>query len=538
MDVQVATAVIVVLLVCGTLPVYCGGQNGDQGQCDPRSGQCPSAAAGSIAEMQPAHQGKNIVMVVVDDLGWNDMGYSGAEYKTPNIDRLAAESVRLSQYYVQSVCSPSRAALMSGRYPFRDGLARHVIVNGLPFGLPPEQVTLATALKQAGYATHAFGKWDLGMHTWSHTPTHRGFDSFVGHYNAFITDHYTFETYTDNEKSERFIGRDLHWNANPAVNITDTYSTLLFGSLAVDTVQKHDFFEKPLFLYLAHSALHSPLEAPEAYQTGCEHVSPMSRQKFCAMTQVLDKTVGKLETALRDANAWENTVFIFTTDNGGQATEGSSNYPLRGNKRTVFEGGVRGSAFIHFPEMKPTLKGSHSTALMHLVDWFPTLVEGVAGMPLASIPNLQEQDGMNCWPSLTTGSASPRDEVLINQDPADGTYPGQAALRFENWKLIVGLANCSITPLPADAPGGRCPSGWSRPGQPEVLPVENSSRVWLFDLEVDPEETYDLSEDLPDVVLMMQEKLAKYPLVPQLAPGFDIESDPKNFGGYWMPWII
>ncbi|XP_065180512.1 arylsulfatase B-like [Sycon ciliatum] len=526
--------------------------NPDTQFCDADSSvPCVADSRSTIGQQQQRKEKlPSIVMVVVDDLGWNDMGYGGAEYNTTTVDGLAADGILLSQYYVQSTCSPSRSALLSGRYPFRDGLAHRVVTNGYPFGLPLSVTTLANALRLAGYANHAIGKWDVGMHERAYTPTRRGFDSFLGHYGA-VVDHYTFMINADAEDNPvagNITGRDLHVNEAAATDIGDVYSTELYGQRAVELIDSHDFDAKPLFMYLAYTAVHSPLQVPaeDTRVAHCEHVAPMKRKLLCGMLQALDDSIADVVSALKRASAWENTVFIFTTDNGGQATEGSSNYPLRGNKRTMFEGGVRGTAFVHYPQFQSRLKGSTSNALMHLVDWLPTLTEGVADYALASIPNLQSLDGMNIWPALTTGSTSPRSEILLNLDPpADAStsepdgYIGQAALRFEEWKLIVGLPNCSVNPLPANALGGGCPSGWLRPGSPDVEtePRAADQLLWLFDLDADPEENNDLSEALPGIVAMMREKLSKYPKVVQTHVPFDPKSDPQRFNGYWTPWL-
>ena len=126
----------------------------------------------------------NILMFVIDDLGWNDLSYKGSDIKTPTIDKFANEGIRLQQYYVQRVCSPTRSAIMAGRYPYHMGLDRRVIENGRPFGLPLNQTTIANELKKGGYSTHCVGKWHLGMMKWEYTPTYRGFDTFYGYYDG------------------------------------------------------------------------------------------------------------------------------------------------------------------------------------------------------------------------------------------------------------------------------------------------------------------------------------------------------------------
>lgn len=482
----------------------------------------------------------NIVMFVIDDMGWNDMSFNGAEFLTPHVDALAEAGVRLESYYVQSLCSPSRAALMSSRYPFRDGLAHHVITNGYPFGMPLNHTTLADALRMAGYTTSAIGKWDLGMHEWEYVPTRRGFDTFYGFYDA-LNDFYTHEVKALSA-TYKMKGVDFRDGEVPVGDQNGVYSTALFTQRAERIITAHDFSEKPLFLYFAHQALHSPLEAPQAYIDQCAEITDHDRRIYCAMAKTVDDSVAIVVSALKARSVWNNTLFIFTTDNGGQTTEGGSNWPLRGNKRTVWEGGVRGLAFVHGPMLRRS--ASRSSALMHMVDWLPTLVEGVANTPLSALPGKMQIDGVNIWPALRDGTSSPRNEVVLNLDPpiehgGNVSFLGQAAIRYNEWKLIVGLPNCSLTPLPPSAAGGGCPDGWIRPGKAPIVPPESDSLLWLFDVEHDPFEKNNLATAMPHVVEELHLRLNKYRdgLHGQVSVDFDPRSDPALHGGFWTPWL-
>ena len=183
----------------------------------------------------------HIIMFVIDDLGWNDVSYHGAEFKTPNIDRLALSGVQLSQYYVNRVCSPTRSSLMAGRYAYNMGLDGSVIVNGHDYSLPLNHSTLGDLLHQGGYSTHAIGKWDLGMYRWDCTPTYRGFDTFFGYYNAF-------EDYLTHN-----VGRylDLRNNTKAVTTMNGMYSTTIFTREAERLIMEHDV-SKPFFLYQAY----------------------------------------------------------------------------------------------------------------------------------------------------------------------------------------------------------------------------------------------------------------------------------------------
>ena len=180
----------------------------------------------------------NILMFVMDDLGWNDASYKGSDIQTPTIDKLANEGIRLQQYYVQRVCSPTRSAIMAGRYPYHMGLARGVVTNGRPFGMPLNQTTIANELKRAGYSTHSVGKWDLGMHKWEYTPTYRGFDTFYGYYAA--AEDYFKHT------AGGYV--DFRNNTKPVTTKNGTSSTFLFTEAVEQVFAKHDSNKGPFFI--------------------------------------------------------------------------------------------------------------------------------------------------------------------------------------------------------------------------------------------------------------------------------------------------
>ena len=210
----------------------------------------------------PADSRPNILMFVIDDLGWNDVSYKGSDIDTPTIDKLSGEGIRLQQYYVNRLCSPTRAALMAGRYAYNMGLAHTVITNGRAFALPLNQTTIANELRNGGYATHCVGKWDLGMHKWDYTPTYRGFDSFYGYYDA-VEDYFTHKVglvpiYNSSTKGsstvdepEIFKGLDFRNNTKPVWDKEGVYSTNLFTEVIEDLITQHDSDKGP-FLFMLH----------------------------------------------------------------------------------------------------------------------------------------------------------------------------------------------------------------------------------------------------------------------------------------------
>jgi arylsulfatase B/arylsulfatase I/J len=231
----------------------------------------------------------NVILYVVDDLGFADLSLTNTakrtaggyarDHSTPNIDMLAGEGVLLDSYYVNRLCSPTRTSLISSRYAYNIGLAGGVITNGFPVALRLNETSIAEHMKAVGYQTHAFGKWDCGYHTWKHTPTERGFDTWLGYYNA-DEDYNTHSCGGGGCKDKsghpsKFL--DLRNDTN-VLEDNSTYSTILYTSEAVRMIKHHDPAQGPFFLYAAYQAVHGPLEAPQKYLDQCDHVSGLQVQ--------------------------------------------------------------------------------------------------------------------------------------------------------------------------------------------------------------------------------------------------------------------
>ena len=483
----------------------------------------------------------NILMFVMDDLGWNDTGYQGSEIPTPAIDKFANEGIRLQQYYVQRVCSPARAAIMAGRYPYHMGLARAVISNGHPLALPLNQTTIADELKKGGYGTHYVGKWDLGMQKWEYTPTYRGFDSFYGFYNG-AEDYFIHTTgavpmdeddyYDDGEYAPPlFYGTDLRNNTEGVIDKAGVYSTKLFTEAIEEAIYQHDADKTPFFIYAAYQAVRAPLEAPQEYIDRCNFIPFKKRRKFCALLVAADEGIGNITSLLQEKNMLNNTIIIFTTDNGGQTVKGSSNWPLRGGKNTVFEGGVRGTAYVWGANLAKL--NYDNKQLIHVTDWLPTIVEGIAGLELDK--DKWALDGYNVWSTITTDSETPRKEVLINLDPPRSKFIGQAAIRSGDWKLITGMPNCTF----GDDKAFHCPDGWILVNGTIEPPPYTPSLTWLFNLRTDPNERRNVARLYPAKVEELKARIEFYNSthIKQRDPPLDPRSDPANFGGVWTPWL-
>ncbi|KAL0965326.1 hypothetical protein UPYG_G00279800 [Umbra pygmaea] len=502
-------------------------------------------------------EGKNpphIVFILADDFGWNDVGYHGSEINTPNLDKLSAKGVRLENYYVQPLCTPSRNQLMTGRYQIHTGMQHQIIWPCQPYCVPLEEKLLPQLMREAGYATHMVGKWHLGMYRKDCLPTRRGFDSYFGYLTGS-------EDYFDHHRCHPIpalnvtrCALDLRDGEEVATGYTGIYSTQLFTDRVTGIISKHDR-EKPLFLYVALQAVHDPLQAPERYITPYSFIKDGHRRKYAGMVSAMDEAVGNITLALQHTGLWDNTVLLFSTDNGGQTLSGGSNWPLRGRKWSLWEGGVRGVGFVTSPLIKQP--GTISHQLIHISDWLPTLV-GLAG---GSTNGTKPLDGFNVWNAISKGYASPRLELLHNIDPfyVDiAPCPGQgfqgsvndasvkgvgsssmsafnvsihAAIRSSQWKLLTGYPGCDRWfPRPGSENSSETQSWEWGSGDP-LKPV------MLFDVEADPQERQEVSDKHPDIVDNLLKRLAHHlqRSEPVTFPDDDPRCDPVTTGA-WGPW--
>jgi arylsulfatase A-like enzyme len=355
----------------------------------------------------------NIVVFLIDDLGYADCGFNGGkDIQTPNIDKLARAGAVLESFYVQPVCSPTRAALLTGRQPTNTGVYT-VVRPGAPWGLPLAERTLAQALKEAGYTTAISGKWHLGEFEDAYKPTRRGFDHQYGHMFGAI----------DYFSKQRDGKRD--WSRNDQPSPDQGYATHLIAKEACRVVREKSA-DKPLFLYVPFNGIHSPHQVPESYEAPYKAL-PKLRRTIAGMLSAVDEAIGQIAQAIDDKGLTENTLIIFSADNGGPGPgKATMNTPLRAGKGTIYEGGIRASAFATWPGKIPA--GTRVKEPLHIIDWYPTLLK------LAGAPGGQKllPDGIDIWPVLTDGAKVSRDALLLH-----GTRPGVAAVRKGDWKLLV-----------------------------------------------------------------------------------------------------
>ncbi len=412
----------------------------------------------------------NIIYFLVDDLGRADVGFYGStKVRTPNIDKLAKEGAVLDAYYVQPVCSPTRAALLTGRYPTHTG------VYGVPHAestwrLPLGERTLPEALREAGYTTAICGKWHLGTFQAGQWPTKRGFDHQYGLMSGAI-DYFT----------HRRDGQ-LDWFRNDQPLMEEGYSTHLISREACRLIREQPA-GKPLFLYVAFNGVHLPHQVPDEYREEYENLKGV-RQTIAAMISAVDEAIGQIVAALEEKGQKQNTLIIFSSDNGGpRPGKVSMNTPLRAGKGTIYEGGVRVCASATWPDRIPA--GATIKEPIHAVDWYPTLLK-LAG---ASLEQKLPCDGLDIWPVLTKGAKTPHDAILLA-----GTVPSQAAVRVGDWKLLLNAREQdeeAIGPATAAKPGRKSGAG----------------SIKLYNLAEDISESNDLAAVEPEKVQELRGRL-------------------------------
>jgi arylsulfatase A-like enzyme len=426
-------------------------------------------------ERAPAPARPNIVFILADDLGRNDCGFmGGTEIKTPQLDKLASAGAKLDAFYVQPVCSPTRAALMTGRYPIRHGLQVGVVRPWAQYGLPLEEVTLPQALKSAGYTTAIFGKWHLGHFKPEYLPTRRGFDRQYGHYNGAI-DYFT-----------HIRDGGFDWHRDDKECRDEGYATQLLAGEACKFIELHAAARDsarpaPFFLYLPFNAVHAPHQVPEKYLEPYASLKG-ERKKYAGMLAAMDEAVGEVVDAIEKAGMRENTLFIFSSDNGGpQPGRVTDNGPYRAGKGTVYEGGARVAAFVTYDGViKP---GATITAPLHMVDWMPTL----AKLTGATAAPTEPQDGRDIWPTLTQGKPTPHEEILLNATVAGG------AIRVGDYKLVLKTGRADPE-TEADTPEAK----------------SAATAVELYNLAADPYEKQNLAAENPEIVRDLQKRYDKY----------------------------
>lgn len=443
---------------------------------------CISCSSESVHQVKP-----NIILIIADDLGWGDVGYHGSDIRTPNIDRLAKEGVELDRFYVAPICSPTRAGLLTGRYPNRYGLRNNVIRPWLDFGLDTAEVTLPEILADAEYTHRALvGKWHLGHSRKAYHPLSRGYTYFYGHLNGAI-DYFSFK---------REGQRDWHENYRPSLDTG--YTTDLIGKKARQLILNYTAEEQPFFLQVAFNAPHSPLQATRKYldMYGFDPLKKRfirgrgrgnsKRQTYSAMVTHMDDEIGEMLQLMDSLGIADNTIVVFMSDNGAELNHGGSNGDLRGAKLTEWEGGVRVPAIVRWPGK---FNGGRNTEqVFSYLDVLPTLlnmagVEHTEALPL---------DGIDLSTAITSNELSSRT-----------LYLGNGALITDKYKLIEGGKKVGLTRMSL---------------------VEDH----LFDIKDDPVEKENLILQDPSTYRQIKNSIKQYNKIPSSLP-IPADGRPEGF---------
>lgn len=424
----------------------------------------------------------NVLLILADDFGWGDVGFHGGTATTPHLDRLAREGVELSQHYVNPQCSPTRSALLSGRYASRFD---NLVASNAP-AFPDGTVILPAAFHQAGYSTAIIGKWHLGSEPGSR-PWEQGFDHSYGALTGAV--HPWMHTYRKGD-----LQHTWHRDGQPldevGVHTTDLLAKECEAWLTEQTS------DRPWLLYLPFFAVHAPVDAPVQWKARYSHTSFFEEDdrneaamRYAAMTSHMDDAIGRVLKVIVDKGWDTNTLVIFLSDNGpvGHEWKSGSTYglpalpsvytgsagPLRGTKGSTWEGGVRTPAIAYWPG---TLQPGVMDAPACAADWFPTLAGLIGWQPDCDL----RWDGRDIWPLLTRQARPDPQRVLYCKYAA-----GEAFLRRGDWKLVtLGDSKAAVARMPCD----------SRADQ-------------LFNVADDPNETHDLAAERPELLAELQQLL-------------------------------
>jgi len=496
---------------------------------------------------QKSHKKPHVIYFLIDDLGHNDVSWHNSEVLTPYIDSLTAEGVILEQAYAQSACSPSRGSLMTGKYAHNIGMQHDVIQWTSPECAPRDIDFLPAKLKTNGYSTHMLGKWHLGFCNEDCTPNARGFDSFFGFYQGYI-DHYNHLTGEHGKE-----GYDWRDDYDAREDLDGQYAGTLLLDRAVEIINDYDTSsDHPMFMYFAHSGVHTPTQAPDEYVALYPNLDEHRATYLGQMSQV-DDTIKAVVEALKSKGMYDESVIIMQSDNGGEFNAGE-NYPLRGSKCSVYEAGVRTPAFFHSP--LGTAKGIKHDGLFHISDWHATIL-ALSGMDASGLDGVDQSD------MLLNGGDSARDTIVHQLDTTFPPLFGLFTARRNNMKAIFGFPGLfdgwerddnypmgltNVLQI-VDQVGFKRSSGLSDMSKrsdydfdwPAIIGYvsQTMGSVQVYDIDADPNERTNIAASNGDFVNEML-SLFTDSMATERMPDLDAQvasaaGEAANFGGVWTP---
>ncbi|XP_070192929.1 arylsulfatase J-like isoform X1 [Littorina saxatilis] len=474
----------------------------------------------TMATVDLVHGAPNIIILMGDDVGFADYEINDPAMRTPANTALAQKGLTLNQSYTLQTCTPTRTALLTGRYSYKLGMQLGKIKGTYLRYVPVEPKLLPASLKDLNYTTHAVGKWHLGFCDWKLTPRYRGFDTFYGFFSGA-------QGYF-NHSGTGTPSFDFRDNGRVAWENKGLYSTELHTTRVQEIIRGRK--REPFFIYMAYQNAHSPWEAKQSYiDDYCSHVQGEKRRIHCAMVAAMDESIKNITDTLDEEGIADDTILLVLSDNGGPLGYGSYNWPLRGGKSSFWEGGLRShTVFVH-PKWVVN-PGTTWDSLIHVTDWYPTLYKAAGGNP----SDLQEMDGIDQYWKLIKGKQGTRDRVVLNIDDKRG----RSAVRIGDMKLLTGKpCHNSLTsgaPAPPDMEAAGTANSF-------VVRIQDVPEKQLFNVRQDPRERNNLIDDPQYAEILRElEDFRDYEIENNLVP-FPAnipkakEGKPEFYSGAWSP---
>ena len=512
----------------------------------------------------------NIILWIMDDIGWADVGYHGSNFPTPWIDKYAHNGVILDRMYAMPQCSPTRAAMITGMYSFRYGMQHFTtLMPGTLAGIPTD-IKLLPEYLHPSYTTHMIGKWHLGYASWNQTPTMRGFESFVGfmqgqsdYFNHSLGSCKDVCMYPGNlghvSPYGFTAGYDMWRNRTVSENDFKKYTDDIFVEELNTVLERSQKSQTPFFLYYSNQLIHLPLESPPnpLHLEKCKNVvggsESINRTILCAMTSQMDASFGEMVKLLKKKKIWNNTIIIAISDNGGMThwsdkypASASSNYPLRGGKSTLFEGGVRVVSFVSGGYLPKFARSRIVKYPMHVVDLLPTIYALSQGSD-QNYDSIDGIDGIDMWNTIIGLENKQHYEIPIQIDvnplsiyghvPHHRHHPSDGNINYTSfilwpYKLIVGSPYITGPEFEQSRDGWWTIDNytWIHP------PVETDPR--LFNIEADPSETNNIADSnkiMVDVIIQRIKWWIKNKYQPAQFNYPWHRMNPKFYNWIWTP---